>query len=91
MEDTGSYVKDNRGTAVSEGCVNTPVTIRRISLRSGSASQDEYGKLIYHLVAHTYKYVISPVYLLESVLPNITSPFVADVEFVGSKYNATRF
>jgi hypothetical protein len=46
---------------------------------------------VYHPVAHTYKYVIFPVYLLESVLPNITSPFVADVEFVGSKYNATRF
>jgi hypothetical protein len=42
IEGTGSCVKDNRGTAVSEGCVNTPVTIRRISLRNGSASRDEH-------------------------------------------------
>lgn len=39
----------------------------------------------------THVYVIEPVYLLESVPPKVSSPFVEEVEVVGSKEMPTSY
>jgi hypothetical protein len=39
---------------------------------------------------HAYTYVIDPVNLVESVPPNVNSPFWSDDEVVGSKDTETR-
>lgn len=86
--DTGSQRKDgSRSRTVGDGLVDADIEgrRRRRSDRAGSA-----GKLLSVLVnirrciVTAYTYAISPVYLLESVPPKVSSPLVVDSSVVGS-------
>lgn len=91
VDNTGRGREDSSRTVLN-GLVDTPVLAGRVSRRR-RAVQFRVRMEILELelvTTRAYMYVIDPVNLVESVPPNVNSPFWSDDEVVGSKDTETR-
>jgi hypothetical protein len=88
VDDTSS-AREDRSRTVLDGLVDTPVEAGRVSRRR-RAVQSHVSMELEPVTTRAYMFVIDPVNLVESVPPNVNSPFGLDDVVVGSKDTETR-
>jgi hypothetical protein len=87
--DNASSAREDRSRTVLDGLVDAPVEAGRVSRRR-RAVQFRVSMELELVTTRAYMFVIDPVNLVESVPPNVNSPFAFDDVVVGSKDTETR-
>ena len=89
VDNTGRGREDG-GRTVLDGLVDTPVAVSRGSRRRWTVQFGVRMEILELVTTRAYMYVIDPVNLVESMPPNVNSPFLFDDEVVGSNDTETR-